>query len=191
MIGKLGEFAIHHTGCFGLRMTVTIGCTAGIIALVSGGGVSAGGAKAEPAGESAKQLVDVVAGTLFDGWGKAAVQTLSMYYAPDTAQSAVEMLGYQASFLPVFDWANGAIDNAASASDLYGFYATGAGAGRVQNASDPSYAFSYATRYREPKGRVMPPAYRPSSPPIPSRPKTRLTAPSPPTPSTSPIQAGE
>ncbi|HYN00313.1 MAG TPA: hypothetical protein VET25_11250, partial [Aestuariivirgaceae bacterium] len=43
----------------------------------------------------------VAAGTLFDGWGKAAVQTLSMYYAADTSQSDVEMLGYRAAFLPV------------------------------------------------------------------------------------------
>jgi hypothetical protein len=28
------------------------------------------------------------------------------------------------------------------------------GAGRVQTAADPSYAFSYARRYQEPKGRV-------------------------------------
>jgi hypothetical protein len=65
----------------------------------------------------------------FDGWGKAAVQTLSIYYAADTSQSDVEMLGYRAAFLWVFDWANGAIDNAASASDLHSFYASGAGRG--------------------------------------------------------------
>jgi hypothetical protein len=94
MIGKLERFAIHHIGCFGLRMTVTMGCTAGIIALVSGGVVNAGEAKAERTSDNAKQLVDVAAGTLFDGWGEAAVRTLSMYYAPDTSKADVEMLGH-------------------------------------------------------------------------------------------------
>ena len=79
----------------GIRLAAGLACFAGVVLAVCGGSV---GAKLNqpnqpPPGESAKQLVDVVAGTLFDGWGKAAVQTLSMYYAPDTAQSAVEMLG--------------------------------------------------------------------------------------------------
>jgi hypothetical protein len=78
----------------GIRLAAGLACFAGVVLAVCGGSVGAKLSQQNqpPPGESAKQLVDVVAGTLFDGWGKAAVQTLSMYYAPDTAQSAVEML---------------------------------------------------------------------------------------------------
>jgi hypothetical protein len=119
------------------RGEIGVAAVAAVALLLAADGGPAGAkvsqAKQQPAAESSKQLVDVAAGTLFDGWGEAAVRTLSMYYAPDTSKADVEMLGYRASFLPVFDWANGAIDNAAAASDLYQFYATGAGAARVRS----------------------------------------------------------
>jgi hypothetical protein len=99
-------------------------------------------------------LVDVTDAKLFDGWGGPAVQTLSMYYAGNTDEGDVEMLAYRASFLPVFDWTNGKIDtDDGITSDLYAFYATGAGADRVQFAQDPSYALAFANRYQEPAGR--------------------------------------
>jgi hypothetical protein len=98
-----------------------------------------------------KQLIDVAEAQLFDGWGLAAVETLSMYYGADGTRADVQMLGYRGSFFPVFDWANGAI---AAGGDLYAFYASGAGAARVQDPSDPAYAFSYGVRYPEPAGRA-------------------------------------
>jgi RHS repeat-associated protein len=96
-------------------------------------------------------LVDVTAGVLYDGWGRESVRTLSAYYS--AGSGAVEMLSFRPSFLPAFDWANGRIELAVT-SDLYSFYADGAGARRVQNAADPSYVFSYRTRYPEPAGRL-------------------------------------
>lgn len=101
-----------------------------------------------------KTLVDVVDGVLFDGWGEAAAQTLPMYYAADTSANDLQMLKYRPSFLPVFDWGNGVIDEDAQASDLYSFYESGAGASRVQSSSDPAYTFSLQSRYQEPAGRL-------------------------------------
>ena len=55
------------------------------------------------AAETAAALVDVTEGRTYDGWGRAAVDTLSMYYGDDGTKSDVAMLGYRSSFLPVFD----------------------------------------------------------------------------------------
>jgi hypothetical protein len=102
------------SGIGGIRLAAGLAYFAGVVLAVCGGSVGAKVSQQnQPPAENPKQLVDVVTGTLFDGWGGAAVETLSMYYAPDTSQSDVEMLGYRAAFLPVFDWANGVIDNAA------------------------------------------------------------------------------
>jgi hypothetical protein len=103
--------------------------------------------------DNSAALVDVTDGTLYDGWGRAAVDTLSMYYSADSSRSDVQALGYRPSFLPAFDWANGRIETEVS-GDLHAFYASGAGAGRVQYAEDPAYAFGYRTRYQEPAGRL-------------------------------------
>ena len=98
-------------------------------------------------------LVDVTSGYLRDGWGRPAVQSLPIYY-PANGDSATQMLTYRPGLLPVFDWANGAIYTGENvASDLYAFYATGAGASRTLNPQDPQFAFSYLTRYQEPAGR--------------------------------------
>jgi len=78
---------------------------------------------------------------------------LSMYYSADGSKSDVQMLAYRAALLPVFDWNQGRIDTA-TASDLYDFYASGAGSDRVQSAEDPAYAFAYASRFQEPAGRI-------------------------------------
>ena len=40
-----------------------------------------------------KQLIDVAEARLFDGWGLAAVETLSMYYGADGTRADVQMLG--------------------------------------------------------------------------------------------------
>jgi hypothetical protein len=103
--------------------------------------------------DSGASLVDVTAGALHDGWGNAAVETLPIYYPAETGQEAIEMLGFRPSFLPVFDWSNRRIETAV-ASDLYSFFASGAGTSRVQYGEDPTYAFRYATRYQEPAGRL-------------------------------------
>jgi hypothetical protein len=103
--------------------------------------------------DTGASLVDVTLGTFHDGWGRAAVETLPIYYPALAGQGGIEMLGYRPALLPAFDWANGRIETTV-ASDLYGFYATGAGASRVQFEQDASYAFRYATRYQEPAGRL-------------------------------------
>jgi hypothetical protein len=54
------------------------------------------GANAEQSSSTRKQLVDVVDGMLFDGWGEKAVETLSIYYTGDSS-SDVQMLGYRPS----------------------------------------------------------------------------------------------
>ena len=151
----------HHLCCTLLRI-VAVGCAAAVITVLptmltsrAETVASSPAVDRREAGDSGAQanLADVADGVLFDGWGNAAVRSLSMYYSPDASRGDVQMLGYRASFLPVFDWANGVIDTEAG-SDLYSFYATGNGAGRVQSASDPAYAFSYVTRYQEPAGRI-------------------------------------
>jgi hypothetical protein len=98
-------------------------------------------------------LVDVAEARLQDGWGRTAVQTLSMYYPADGSKSDVQMLAYRPSLLPVFDWGQGQVSSE-TGGDLYNFYASGAGTVRVQSASDPAYAFTYASRYQEPAGRL-------------------------------------
>ena len=108
--------------------------------------------RAEDAPGATGKLADVAAAKLFDGWGNIAVQTLQMFYAANSVASDIEMLAYRTSFLPIFDWANGRIDTTAR-SDLYDFYASGAGLGHVQYPQDPAYAFKYDTRYQEPAGR--------------------------------------
>jgi hypothetical protein len=111
------------------------------------------GGEAETAGSgSGAELIDVTQGSLYDGWGKEAVRSLSIYYSADTSSSDAQMLEFRSAFLPVFDWANGAIETAAG-GDLHSFYANGAGAGRTQSANDPAYVFTYASRYQEPAGR--------------------------------------
>ena len=115
--------------------------------------VFGGGAKILTSGSGA-ELVDVTEGSLYDGWGKEAVRSLSIYYSADTSSNNVEMLRFRSAFLPVFDWANGAIETGAG-GDLYSFYARGAGAGRTQSANDPAYVFRYASRYQEPAGRLQ------------------------------------
>jgi len=113
-----------------------------------------GGGAEIPTSGSGAELVDVTEGSLYDGWGKEAVRSLSIYYSADTSSNHVDMLKFRSAFLPVFDWANGAIETAAG-GDLYSFYASGAGAGRTQSANDPAYVFRYASRYREPAGRLQ------------------------------------
>jgi hypothetical protein len=108
--------------------------------------------RAEDAPGATGKLADVAAAKLFDGWGNIAVQTLQMFYPANSVASDIEMLAYRTSFLPIFDWANGRIDTTAR-SDLYDFYASGAGLGHVQYPQDPAYAFKYDTRYQEPAGR--------------------------------------
>jgi hypothetical protein len=117
----------------------------GVLAGVLGGGAET------PSSGSGAELVDVTDGSLYDGWGKEAVRSLSIYYS---AGGNAEMLGFRSAFLPVFDWANGAIETAAG-GDLYSFYASGEGAGRTQSANDPAYVFRYASRYQEPAGRLQ------------------------------------
>jgi len=104
------------------------------------------------AGEGVARLVDVTEGSLYDGWGREAVRTLTSYYAG--SDGAVEMLGYRASFLPVFDWRKGQIASDVQ-SDLSSFYASGAGSSRVQSAQDPAYAVRFKSRYQEPAGRMQ------------------------------------
>jgi hypothetical protein len=111
------------------------------------------GAEAGEVKDSSANLVDVAQGMLYDGWGRAAVNSLSTYYEAQSKKSDVQMLDYRSSFLPVFDWANGQIATEVG-GDLYDFYASGGGKGRVQYSEDPIYAFSYETRYQEPVGRL-------------------------------------
>lgn len=77
-----------------IRLAAGLACFAGVVLAVYGGpaGAKVSQAKQQPAAETAKQLVDVAAGTM------------------------------------------------------------PAGAGRVQTAADPSYAFSYARRYQGAQG---------------------------------------
>ena len=103
-------------------------------------------------GDDAASLVDVTQGGFYDGWGREAVRTLTSYYSGGS-EGAVQMLDYRASFLPVLDWAEGRIETEVG-GDLYGFYASGGGAGRVQYEEDPAYAFTYQARYQEPAGRL-------------------------------------
>lgn len=98
-------------------------------------------------------LVDVAEARLQDGWGRTAVESLSMYYSADASKSDVEMLAFRPSLLPVFDWGQEQIPPAVG-GDLYDFYASGAGLDRVQNANDPAYAFTFTSRFQEPAGRT-------------------------------------
>jgi hypothetical protein len=110
------------------------------------------GAQAAGVNDSSADLVDVTQGTLYDGWGRAAVKSLSTYYGAQSGVSDVQMLDYRSDFLPAFDWVNGRIETDVG-GDLYDFYASGGGTGRVQYSEDPAYAFSFAARYQEPAGR--------------------------------------
>jgi RHS repeat-associated protein len=121
-----------------------------LVATVFGSGLLIEARQADD--EPVQRLVDVTEGSLQDGWGETAVETLSMYYSADSSKSGVQMLAFRRSFLPVFDWANGTIP-ATVGGDLYSFYASGAGASRVQFEEDPAYALRFRTRYQEPAGR--------------------------------------
>jgi hypothetical protein len=87
-------------------------------------------------------------------YGEDGDFSASEFYSSDDvfAVSRAKGGGYRSTFLPVFDWTNGKIDDDV-ASDLYAFYATGAGAERVQFTQDPSYALAFGNRYQEPAGR--------------------------------------
>ncbi len=122
-----------------------------LVATVFGGGLLIEARQADD--EPVQMLVDVTAGSLQDGWGETAVETLSMYYSADGSKSGVEMLAFRPSFLPLFDWANRTIP-ATVGGDLYSFYASGAGSDRVQFEEDPAYALRFRTRYQEPAGRL-------------------------------------
>ncbi|HKG75112.1 MAG TPA: hypothetical protein VKA79_12780, partial [Aestuariivirgaceae bacterium] len=121
-----------------------------LVGSVVGGGLLIEARQADD--EPVQMLVDVADARLQDGWGETAVETLSMYYSANGSRSDVQMLAFRPSFLPVFDWANGMIP-ATVGGDLYSFYASGAGASRVQFEEDPAYALRFKTRYQEPAGR--------------------------------------
>ena len=86
-----------------LLVTIVIGSIAGAVLslLVTKAGRVANG--------PVQQLVDVATAELHDGWGNAAVQTLSMFYSADASKSDVQMLAFRPSLVPVVDWANGTI----------------------------------------------------------------------------------
>ena len=100
----------HHLCCTLLRI-VAVGCAVAVITVLPTMLTSRAETVAPSpavdrgeAGDSGAQanLADVADGVLFDGWGNAAVRSLSMYYSPDASRGDVQMLGYRASFLPVY-----------------------------------------------------------------------------------------
>ena len=83
--------------------------------------------------ESNNPATTVASGTLYDGWGRAAVHTLNMEYEHIPS-------GYQPALVSTFDW-----DGAGTMTgDVVDYYHTGGGADLVQG-DDYQYPYLYST----------------------------------------------